>query len=755
MKRKTKQNSPEGSKPLAQRLTPQVSSGKGDTVEQGVPLPEAKPADITGGSWRQRLSYLYLFVLLPCLIYTVFYTARAVWFDYTPVPITDNWRFVAFLPELLRFDVRHYWLQHNDHRIIFPEMVYALDFILFRGHLWFPAAFNIACQFVQLGLMWWLLTRMQLPRAFQLALGAACALFMTSTMQVVSILGSMLVQWHLSETAAALSFLFLWRSARTGRLSSLVVSVTAAVIATYSSGNGMMLWPVLVMMAALLRLPGRRIAGVAAAGILSISAYFVDYRFLGQGRTWLLLSHPFYAIWFTLVYLGCPASYVNVRLGGLVGLAGLLLVAAAVTIAIRQRRTGDAAFVVAAGVCLFVAGSALMTAYGRMEPGDATVGALHFGRYVSVSLAYWAFLAVLAGWVMMRLPKRRLLGLHLAAASVTAVLLVAVMGRQKIEERAFAVHQASSHEAGIALVAGIEDPDVMRAIYPDPAFPPRYVPSIRDRRLSIFSFGHQDWFGQPVERLFSMGPTSLCSGSLDQLSAVTGGYRATGWAWDRETGRPATDIVLTDPSGMIIGFGETRPGGYPNDTSRPPSNWDWVGFARTLRAPESIQAYAVVQGGKVSCALGTPLPVPHAKMIDAKRVGAAIHIREWKADAAWTRNGFHPSVGTLSGEVLYGSHSGNDANRGVLLSAPFETNGQNCISLPVAHGPSIAGQSVRVVEALSGNIVAAIPLDEMSGVWQYWSVDVRGVPRLRIIAEDNGAGWGQWVAVGEPHWCGQ
>jgi len=380
-----------------------MSAGKDGTAKEGSPLLEGKPAAIRVGSWRRRLSYLYLFVLLPCLIYTVFYTARAIWLDYTPVPITDNWRFVASLNELLSFDVRHYWLQHNEHRIIFPEMVYALDFILFRGRLWFPAAFNVACQLVQLGLLWWLLTRTELPRAFRLAFGAACALFMTSALQVSSILGSMLLQWHLSQAAAAFSFLFLWRSARAGRLSSLVVSVATAVIATYSSGNGMVIWPVLLMMSALLRIPGRRTAGVAVAGILSIAAYFVNYRFLGQGRTSLLLGHPFYAFWFTLVYLGSPVSYGNVRLGGLVGLAGLLLVAVAVTLAVRQRRTADAAFVVAVGVCLFVAGSALMAAYGRMEPGDATVRAAHSGRYVTVPLTYWAFLTVVAGWVAMRL----------------------------------------------------------------------------------------------------------------------------------------------------------------------------------------------------------------------------------------------------------------------------------------------------------------------------------------------------------------
>jgi hypothetical protein len=167
----------------------------------------------------------------------------------------------------------------------------------------------------------------------------------------------------------------------------------------------------------------------------------------------------------------------------------------------------------------------------------------------------------------------------------------------------------------------------------------------------------------------------------------------------------------------------------------------------------SIQAYAIVHGGRMACALGSPHPVPRIKPIPANQVGAPIHISEWKADPAWTRDGFHPSVGTLSGEVLYGSYSGNDANQGVLTSAPFATSGHTCIALPVAHGPSVGSQSVRLVDPESGKTVQSIPLSETPGTWQFWAVELEGVDKLRIVAEDKGSQWGQWVAVGEPHWC--
>jgi hypothetical protein len=695
-------------------------------------------------------------LLLPCLIYTVCYTARAIRLDYTPVPIWDSWRSVQYVDQLLTFDLSHFWVQHNEHRIVFPEMVYALDYIFFRGEQLLPIACNIACQLAQLALLWWLLWRMKdMPLAFRLALGAGCGLFMASAMQVQGILGTFELQWYLSDMAAALSLLTLTQSARTGRWVSLAMSIGAAVIVTYSTSNGMFVWPVLVTMAVLLRLPKPRIASLAIAGLLSIAAYFVGYTFMGHGRTALVLAHPFYAVRFMGVFLGTPVSYVSIRLGGLAGLGGLLLVAIAVAIAFRQREYREPVLVVTAGVCLYIAGTALMVAYGRMDPGDPAFGAALAARYVSLPLTYCANLAIVIGWLVIQLPHGRRIALHLSAAALALVILVTVMARQKLYEKAFATQQALGHESGIALVAGIEDADLIRVIFPDPQFVLATMPAIRQRRLSIFAIGHQDWVGQPVHGVFVPGPQTLCSGAVETLSPVTGGYRAAGWAWDRAADRPPKDIVLTNAAGAIIGFGETRPAGYPRSdpARRAPSDWDWVGFARPPAIFGTIQAYAIVHGGEMACALGSPQPVPRVELLAASQVGAPIHISEWKADPAWTRNGFHPSLGTLNGEILYGSYSGSDANQGVLTSAPFAASGHTCVALPVAHGPSVGGQSVRLVESESGRTVGSIPLSETPGNWQFWAVELPSIDQLRIVAEDKGSQWGQWVAVGEPHWC--
>ena len=86
----------------------------------------------------------------------------------------------------------------------------------------------------------------------------------------------------------------------------------------------------------------------------------------------------------------------------------------------------------------------------------------------------------------------------------------------------------------------------------------------------------------------------------------------------------------------------------------------------------------------------------------------------WQADAAWTLGGFHSSVGVLPAGAAYGSWSGSDANQGGIVSAPFSAESHSCLAVPVAHGPSLVGQSVNVLDADTGRKVMSIT--ELTGM---------------------------------------
>ena len=76
-------------------------------------------------------------------------------------------------------------------------------------------------------------------------------------------------------------------------------------------------------------------------------------------------------------------------------------------------------------------------------------------------------------------------------------------------------------------------------------------------------------------------------------------------------GSPPKNIVFTNNAGIIVGFGETRRGGYPRHgpARRPLSDWDWVGFAGSARLSGTLRAYAIVHGGS-ACAFGSPQAAP-------------------------------------------------------------------------------------------------------------------------------------------------
>jgi len=107
VKRKTKQNSQR----VRNRWRKTDATGvfrERDTVEQACPT-EAKPADITGGSWRN--AYLSLFVCSPALpdLHGLLYGASCLVRLYSRSH-HGQLAIRRVSAELLRFDVRHYWL---------------------------------------------------------------------------------------------------------------------------------------------------------------------------------------------------------------------------------------------------------------------------------------------------------------------------------------------------------------------------------------------------------------------------------------------------------------------------------------------------------------------------------------------------------------------------------------------------------------------------------------------------------------------
>jgi hypothetical protein len=68
-------------------------------------------------------------------------------------------------------------------------------------------------------------------------------------------------------------------------------------------------------------------------------------------------------------------------------------------------------------------------------------------------------------------------------------------------------------------------------------------------------------------------------------------------------------------------------------------------------------------------------------------------------------------------------------------------------------GPSTGGLSLQILNAKTGQPIASLNTVPQHREWWVWKVELPpDLDSIEIAAEDAGSGWGQWLAVGVPHY---
>jgi hypothetical protein len=122
---------------------------------------------------------------------------------------------------------------------------------------------------------------------------------------------------------------------------------------------------------------------------------------------------------------------------------------------------------------------------------------------------------------------------------------------------------------------------------------------------------------------------------------------------------------------------------------------------------------------------------------------------------SWVANGFYPEVGLPpGGSRCFGSWIGpmGDTNTGTLHMGPVELEEGLTLGIPVVTGPVTQGLSVSVKDHDNGAELARLEPPPVLAVWKLWQVDLPKNRKLSldIFASDQGAGYGQWIAIGVP-----
>lgn len=578
----------------------------GSTTVAGYRLSAPQPAIDASSVAASVLSYA---ILLAGLL-TMAITLHMVVSNYSRLPFLDGWTEMemaakggnALSPGWL-------WQQHNEHRLVIPKLFLAADLRLFRARQIFLLASIFAVQLLHWALLGWSLWVLGGWRGALWRTGAGLAGFclfcpaqwqnFTWAFQVCFVLPQLLA------TASFVTLLLYWmksqqRADTRAYRAWLVLSVLAALGATYSLASGNLLWPLLVLAALYLGLR-RAAVGFAVTGTVSTILYLHNYvRPQNHADPLASLREPLALLKYCAMYFLSSWSHRDMAIWETVLLVALAI---GVAISVRVVRYVRSFRPLAIQLCLtmlFCAGSAFVTATGRLNYG---LQQAHVSRYQTIALLFWCCLGLL--WLGGIYASRMRNGLVVAQV---VVLLVFARGAaivkypmEEARERTFAQRVATA-----ALITGVHDPVTLSKTSFQMDTPVKAVPFMRANGLSIFSDATSFEIGESLDTFFLPAQPDECLGFLEggmPVDEPSGrGLRLAGWAWDATHHRPAAAIVVTT-DGIITGLGAVGerlpPARFSNSKISSPN----IGFYAFVPQPHpgaAVNLYAVLHSNPPS-----------------------------------------------------------------------------------------------------------------------------------------------------------
>jgi hypothetical protein len=530
--------------------------------------------------------------------------------SYTCLPFWDLWSISIFLAGPKLSVLQWLWAQHNEHRIPLSKIVLLLDYHLFHGMDVFPLGCIFLAQLMLLSvLLYAFATIGKLRGAVWRAAAGISAVCLFSTAQWENFVSGFQLAFFLVGLFFSLAMLAVLRSGahdavpRSTQWKRSVLAVLAGAGATYSLANGIIVWPLMILMAVLNRCRRNIIAFEAISGLLVGGSYLYGYKTrAAQNGPFYWMRHAKLITVYVVKYVGAPMNFGHLRLalvfGGVAFAAALLILW---RILFRSNR--QPFLLLLASLLLFVLGSAFMTALGRLHFG--TDQALS-SRYSTVALLLWLSLAV---WLLRFVSQRSTLAFVVVQAGL---LLIIALGAARLKHP---MRQAESRKlranvASLAMLTGVFDQQALADIYPISAVPWREASFFKQQKLSIFATTLARDLNQPLSAVYRMRPQS-CWGEVITAESIVqsagSGWRLSGWAWDSYRHEAVNEIVFA-AEGRIIGYatpGIWRPDLSVRFGSRTARRAAWIGYVGAIPQNTTVAAYATVKSGlhEQACAL--------------------------------------------------------------------------------------------------------------------------------------------------------
>jgi hypothetical protein len=560
-------------------------------------------------------------------------TLSAVANSYSGMLFWDEWG----EPPTPAVILHNLFAQHNEHRLVIPRLFFLVDKYLFAGSNLFTLTSNLAAQLctaiILIGVAW----RYESGRLGRPAwiIGLVLGLLF-SGYQFENLFWGIQIQVFLVNTfaIAAFSVLAFARVSWTGVLLAALLGTAA----TFCQAGGVLVLVILPLLAIALRRPWAHAIVLGMTFIVVLLIYLRGYQSPPYHANPIeSLFHLPQVFSYMLIYLGAPPvvsikglfdvlvndtfalprvyghSAAGLSVGG-VGLIGYVITAwYAYQMVRRPREFGEAHYVILA-MMAFVVGTAFVTGLGRINfPIQQALAS----RYGTFALIFWAAALVLIwkaqsltwGWLGTRVPI--FASLFLLAFFVGQTSLSATARNWR--ERELWVKTA--------LLAGANDMDAFRAMYPKPEEVADNGRALREERLSPFNEAWAMWRGTLLERHVAMATSGRCIGLVEAVKPIpaaqdleTMSWRVGGWGWDLERHSAIEKIVLVDNAGQVVGYALSRLPltdvlAHEPPVMDPPFT-GWAGHMVTTQSVREIRAYGLIDHDQSACFLGAHVITP-------------------------------------------------------------------------------------------------------------------------------------------------
>jgi hypothetical protein len=561
--------------------------------------------------------------------------------DRLRVPIVDDWRVLDDFYAMSFLE----WVfsEQNGHRTSFTFLAFALDYRFFDGRQDVIVLASFATAGLAVGILYAACRSHRTERSeggfasasVVVAFGFACFATFWAGAGYNFLWGLcqgnlMVALWLYSALACLVAYVHPRDgSSGAGRSGLLVVAAIAAVAAAFSLAEGLAVWPALIGVAIVARLPARLVALHVLGFALTLGLYSIGLGNTGKfspAASLAVLLRPLDVLYFGTSYLGSAPGRTLQALGlfgsdGLgiascfFGAAGLVGLVAYSVWQFRGAGKPGRRDLVALGIMAFVVATAALVAAGRLP--RAPVHDAVSERFLNWSAMFWA-----GGVLALPTFARGRWG----AALVAAIPIVSLCMLPAIEPSRVSLLRwnANGKVASLGLLLGIQEPSLpqkmgayvgLPLVSDDPSQVERasiqgrterferVTARLRRDRRSFFADPHATLPGATLGERFALVPSARCRGAMSApilLADTLPPAAEVGGSARGETDEDSPPfVVITDASGTIRGLGRNLavPGGPLA------SRFRWSGYVAGFDPSQRYNAYAVVDDGASACPL--------------------------------------------------------------------------------------------------------------------------------------------------------